>query len=169
MIDPVAYCKEYSRDMLLLYLFTAFPVGEDGNFDQKEAILQFNAKLSNNFGNLLNRFITLTLKLDGKILGKEDAFIKSKREEYQNQYNWYMQVYDLKNALDDSFAFSTELNQFIDAHKPWKLDPVLEEDRLLLQNVLYTVGVGLAFLAYNLSPFFEGKMKELLDRIGVGK
>jgi methionyl-tRNA synthetase len=49
--------------MLILYLFTAFPIGEDGDFSQEQAILTFNAKLSNNLGNLLNRAIALTLKL----------------------------------------------------------------------------------------------------------
>lgn len=69
VIDPVEYVSEYSRDMLTLYLFTAFPIGEDGDFDREQAILMFNAKLSNNLGNLLNRFIALSLKLDGKIDG----------------------------------------------------------------------------------------------------
>ena len=55
--------------MLLLYLFMGFPIGEDGDFDREQAILMFNAKLSNNLGNLLNRFIALSLKLDGTIEG----------------------------------------------------------------------------------------------------
>ena len=67
VIDPVEYVTEYSRDMLALYLFTAFPIGEDGDFDREQAILSFNAKLSNNLGNLLNRFIALSLKLNGSI------------------------------------------------------------------------------------------------------
>lgn len=67
VIDPVAYTEKYSRDALVLYLFTAFPIGEDGDFDQDQAILQFNAKLANNLGNLLNRFITLALKAGGRI------------------------------------------------------------------------------------------------------
>jgi methionyl-tRNA synthetase len=48
VIDPVEYIEEHSRDMLILYLFTAFPIGEDGDFNQKEAINQYNAKLANN-------------------------------------------------------------------------------------------------------------------------
>ena len=55
--------------MLTLYLFTAFPIGEDGDFSRDQAILIFNAKLSNNVGNLLNRAIALALKLDGRISG----------------------------------------------------------------------------------------------------
>ncbi len=67
VINPVDYIDEYSRDMLVLYLFTAFPIGEDGDFDREQAVLAYNAKLSNNLGNLLNRFIALSLKLDGAI------------------------------------------------------------------------------------------------------
>jgi len=63
VINPVEYCEKYSRDMLVLYLFSAFPIGEDGDFSQEQAILMYNAKLSNNLGNLLNRFIALSLKL----------------------------------------------------------------------------------------------------------
>ena len=55
--------------MLTLYLFTAFPIGEDGDFSQDQAILTYNAKLSNNVGNLLNRAIALALKIDGHISG----------------------------------------------------------------------------------------------------
>lgn len=67
VISPEEYIEEYSRDMLLLYLFLTFPIGEDGDFDREQAILMYNAKLSNNIGNLLNRFIALSLKLDGHI------------------------------------------------------------------------------------------------------
>ena len=80
-----------------------------------------------------------------------------------------MQTYDLKDALDHSFEYATELNRYIDEMKPWKLDPVNPTEHALLMKSLSTVGVGLAFLGYNLAPFFEKKMIELLDRIGVGK
>ncbi len=170
VIDPVAYSEEYSRDMMVLYLFSAFPIGEDGDFDQSEAILQYNAKLSNNLGNLLNRSLTLALKLEWwKVSGYEDATIAGKRDDYMSKYMWYMQVYDMKWALDSSFAFATELNQYIDTMKPWKLDPTIDSERLTLDQTLSTIMVGLAHLAYNLSPFFEEKMRELLARIGVGK
>lgn len=48
VINPVEYTSEYSRDMLTLYLFNAFPIGEDGDFDREQAVLMYNAKLSNN-------------------------------------------------------------------------------------------------------------------------
>jgi methionyl-tRNA synthetase len=168
VIDPVEYIEKYSRDMLILYLFSTFPIGEDGDFNQQEAILQYNAKLSNNLGNLLNRSLTLALKLEGGKVGSyEESSIAGKRDEYISKYMWYMQMYDLKWALDCSFAFSTELNVYIDAMKPWKLDVTLLEEKQKLDEILSTVMIGLAYLGYNLSPFFEVKMKEMLDRIWV--
>jgi methionyl-tRNA synthetase len=170
VIDPVEYIEKYSRDMLILYLFSAFPIGEDGDFDRSEAILQYNAKLSNNLGNLLNRSLTLALKLEWwKVGSYEESNIAGKRDDYISKYMWYMQMYDLKWALDSSFAFSTELNVYIDSMKPWKLDVTLPEEKQKLDEVLSTVMIGLAYIGYNLAPFFEVKMREMLDRIGVGK
>ena len=170
VIDPVEYVDMYSRDMLMLYLFSAFPIGEDGDFDRSEAILQYNAKLSNNLWNLLNRSLTLALKLEwGKIWSYEESTVSGKRDDYISKYMWYMKLYDLKGALDSSFAFATELNQYIDTMKPWKLDPSIPEERRILDQTLSTIMIGLAYIGYNLSPFFEVKMKEMLDRIGVGK
>mgnify|MGYP002375532370 FL=1 len=116
----------------------------------------------------MNRFLTLSLRLDGKIGYYEDDSMKGKRDEYQSQYIWYMQTYDMKNALDKSFEFATELNRYIDEMKPWKLDPANPSEHTSLMKTLSTVGMGLAFLGYNLAPFFETKMIELLGRIGVG-
>lgn len=170
VIDPVEYIETYSRDMLILYLFTAFPIWEDGDFDREQAILQYNAKLANNLGNLLNRSVTLALKLPGwKVGWYEDSNIAGKRDNYLSAHIWYMQTYDLKSALDSSFAFSTELNQYIDSMKPWKLDADTEEWRIELDKILSTVMIGLAYIGYNLAPFFELKVRELLDRIWVGK
>jgi methionyl-tRNA synthetase len=168
VIDPVEYIEKYSRDMLVLYLFSAFPIGEDGDFDRSEAVLQYNAKLSNNLGNLLNRSLTLALKLDGWRVGSyEDSHIFGKRDEYISKYMWYMQMFDFKGALDCSFAFATELNQYIDSVKPWKFDVSIPEEQEQLDKTLSTIMIWLAYIGYNLAPFFEPKMREMLDRIGV--
>jgi methionyl-tRNA synthetase len=63
VVDPVAVVGEYGRDFLVNYLLGAFPIGNDGDFSMKEAKLMFNNRLANNIGNLLNRFLVLSLKL----------------------------------------------------------------------------------------------------------
>ncbi len=49
--------------MLTLYLLSTFNIGQDGDFDQKQAVLTYNAKLANNLGNLVNRVVVLALKI----------------------------------------------------------------------------------------------------------
>jgi|TARA_Y100001960_G_C14697847_1_gene839947 methionyl-tRNA synthetase len=63
VIEPIEYSEKYSKDLLTLYMLSAFSIGNDGDYDRKDAILNYNAKLANNFGNLLNRAVVLTMKL----------------------------------------------------------------------------------------------------------
>lgn len=164
VIDPVEYCNTYSRDALILYLFTAFPIGEDGDFNKEQAILTFNAKLSNNLGNLLNRLITLSLKIGWQIDERSGFVIVGlSRVEYFR----LMGIYDFKNVLDSVFGFSTTINQFIDEHAPWKIDAVTQEWLEELTGILYRSLAALRVVALMLLPFFDEKMRELLERIGT--
>jgi methionyl-tRNA synthetase len=163
VIDPVAYIWEYSRDMLVLYLFTAFPIGEDGDFSQDQAILMFNAKLSNNLGNLLNRAIALALKLDGHISGSVWKVWNEKIEQYMS----LMGDSDLKWSLELSFAYATEINQYVEEYAPWKMDITIPEQREKLENILFILLSHLRKISIMLIPFFDTKMRELLTRIGT--
>lgn len=163
VIDPVAYSEEFSRDALLLYLFTAFPVGEDGDFDQNQAILTFNAKLSNNLGNLLNRAIALTLKIGGNLAKNKN--IVTLGENSVNNYTEIMEKYDLKSALENAFEYATEINKYTDDTTPWKLDAETQKEELA--EILYNLVFHLRRVAIMLLPFFEVKMTELLSRIGT--
>lgn len=164
VIDPVEYSNTYSRDALVLYLFTAFPIGEDGDFNQEQAILTYNAKLSNNLGNLLNRLITLSLKIGGEIHERSGFVIAGlSRAEYFR----LMESYDFKNVLDSIFSFSTTINQFVDEHAPWKIDASTPEGEEELIKVLYRALAALRVVALMLLPFFGEKMRALLERIGT--
>jgi methionyl-tRNA synthetase len=163
VISPAEYISEYSRDMLLLYLFMGFPIGEDGDFDREQAILMFNAKLSNNLGNLLNRFIALSLKLDGAIEGNVWKVGLDKIQAYINK----MDDYDLKWSLEYVFEYASEINKYVDEMAPWKISLDSEEDKEKLRNILFILISNLRKVAIMLLPFFDSKMRELLSRVGV--
>ena len=163
VIDPVAYISEYSRDMLTLYLFTAFPIGEDGDFSRDQAILTYNAKLSNNLGNLLNRAIALALKIDGRISGSVWKVWTHNIEKYIP----LMEGSDLKGSLELAFAYATEINQYVEENAPWKMDIEIPEQREKLENILFILLSNLRKISIMLLPFFSVKMRELLTRIGT--
>ncbi|MBX9809333.1 methionine--tRNA ligase [Candidatus Gracilibacteria bacterium] len=162
-INPAEYIEEYSRDMLILYLFTTFPIGEDGDFSQEQATLMFNAKLSNNLGNLLNRAIALALKIDGSINGISSDIGSDKITKYSE----YMSDSDLKNALEIVFEYASEINKYVDENAPWKMDINLPEEKEKLENILFILLSNLRKIAIMLIPFFPVKMHELLNRVGV--
>ncbi len=162
-IDPVELAGRYSRDFLVLYLLSATPVGQDGDFSVEQAKLLHNAKLANNLGNLLNRFLVLTLKNGGVLEGiTENASVAALRTSARSAFEGHMGAFDPKSALDTVFAFLDELNRFVDERKPWN-EPDADRNR----ETLFTVGKGLATVATLLKPFFGPKMEELLVRIGL--
>lgn len=164
VIDPVEFSGKYSRDLMLLYLITTFPIGQDGDFSEAQAVTIFNAKLANNIGNLLNRFLVLSLKIWGKINWITDEAIEKEKLELIKKYKTSMDKYDLKTSLELIFEFGDTLNKYLDTTKPWELKDDSELEKLT--NILYTLWEWLRTIAVLLHPFFYDKMNEVFERIG---
>ncbi|MDP2091289.1 MAG: methionine--tRNA ligase [Candidatus Gracilibacteria bacterium] len=177
-IDPVEFCKKYSKDLLTLYLLSSINIGQDGDFDLKQAILIYNAKLANNFGNLVNRVVVLALKIGHpqgvslpnnvgvSLVGTLYTEIADKLDDYVYIYNHSAKEYNLKDTLDLSFKFLDDLNTFTTYKQPWqtiKDESLLQETR----DVLYTIAEGLRQVGLNLYPFFPEKMGELFTKLGL--
>lgn len=167
VIDPVEFSEEYSRDLLTLYLFSAINIGFDGDFDRNQAIALYNAKLANNFWNLLNRVLVLKLKMtDEPLTGNLDSGLDSEIKSYNEAFKTAMDSYNLKEALDQSFFFLDKVNKYVDTNEPWKMlkDESLNEQTF---DVLYTMAECLRNVWVNLFAFFPEKMDELLTRLGL--
>ncbi len=151
-----------------LYLLHSFPVGSDGDFSIGQATHSYNAHLANNIGNLLNRFLVLTLKIGGGVSGTaSDAVFLADRANMEREYVAALGRCDLRAALEAVFQFADTLNKYLDTKRPWEL--VSDESRHPeVADVLLHLGEGLYAMACMLMPFFPAKMEELLARIGRG-
>lgn len=190
-IDPVAFSEEYSQEMLTLYLLSTFNIGQDGDFDQKQAVLTYNAKLANNFGNLVNRVVVLALKLSEKTwvldtglrnislttdgfdaisLGNSDEQVNlgsislssTGMRSYAEMVKLKMWEYDLKATMDTSFQFLDLLNKFADEKEPWQMIKVDQEGT---REVLYTLAEWLRQVGLGLYCFFPDKMTEMFTKL----
>ncbi len=165
-IDPVEFSEKYSKDLLTLYILSSFNIWQDWDFDQKQAILTYNAKLANNLGNLVNRVLVLALKMNLKdwlnwIL---DNNINDKLDNYKFYYNNYVKEYSLKDLLDLSFKFLDDLNKFADTKQPWQT--IKEEEKQdETRDILYTLAEWLRQVWLNLYPFFSEKMWEMFNKL----
>lgn len=174
VIDPVAFSREYSKDLLTLYILSSFNIGQDGDFDQKQAILTYNAKLANNLWNLVNRVVVLSLKLEWKL---EWKIAVKKINDWEDLWNWLPIIYpteikdsykkyDLKGVLDLSFYTLDTLNNFTTEKEPWQMikDESKQEET---REVLYTIAEGLRQVGLALYPFFPEKMHEMFHKLGL--
>ena len=167
-IDPVDFSDKYSEDLLKLYLLSSFNIGQDWDFDQKQAILTYNAKLANNFGNLVNRVVVLTLKLglDNGLKWNIDNNIENKKFQYIEDFKYSMNIYNLKDSLDYTFKFLDDLNKYVDINEPWNLIKD-ESKREEVIDIFYTIAEWLRQVWLNLYSFFPEKMWELFNKLGL--
>ena len=131
VVDPVAFSAKYSRNLLMNYLFSSIPIGGDGDFSEKEAVLAFNAKLANNVGNLLNRFLVLSLKAGGEVPVCTNDAEKIEIDARFIAYSQAMDDYDLRLALQLIYDLGDYLNKFIDTEKPWDASIASDSTKVL--------------------------------------
>lgn len=185
VIDPVEFSEKYSKDLLTLYLLSSFNIWQDWDFDEKQAIFTYNAKLANNLGNLVNRVVVLSLKLWWILKSSKDilnqvvnfpiwsewSVTTNLKSVFINFYNnvkeWY-ENYNLKLILDESFSFLDKLNKFADEKQPWqmiKYESKQEETR----DILFTIAEWLRQVGLALYPFFPEKIAEMFVKLGLEK
>ena len=164
VIEPVSYSKEYSKELLTLYMLWAFSIWNDWDYDRKDAILSYNAKLANNFGNLLNRVVVLSSKLDIPHLASPKGRGIIGKIEYTKTFNKNLEDFNLKWALDTTFTFLDTLNKIVDTEKPWEL---LKSNQQKAEEILYNLAEWIRQVWLNLYSFFPEKMWELFERLGL--
>lgn len=167
-IDPVEFSEKYSKDMLTLYLLSSFNIWQDWDFDQKQAVLTYNAKLANNLWNLVNRVVVLTLKLWLKnwLNWTVENNLNNKVIKYNEEFTRLVNVYNLKESLDKTFGFLDDVNKFVDDKQPWNLIKD-EEKRDDVIDIFYTIAEWLRQVWMNLYPFFPEKMWEMFGKLGL--
>ena len=76
----------------------------------------------------------------------------------------YLDLYDLKSALDTLFVLLDGLNKFTDATEPWAL---LKTDAKKTEIVLFVIARRLLMISFYLYPFFPEKITEVYEKFGL--
>lgn len=146
-IDPVEFSAKYSKDLLSLYLLSSFNIGQDWDFDQKQAILTYNAKLANNFWNLLNRAVVLTMKME------LEKWLYSER--FHNNwldldFSWISKEFEKQNIIDQNL----------------QTEYILKNNSILSWFILYLENYDNDFSSYNLKWALDLSFK-FLDSLNL--
>ena len=174
--SPYPLVERYSVDALRYYLVREMNFMQDGTFTPTQFIDRYNADLANNYGNLLNRTLSMINKyFDGVIPSVDENNIKNKltktllkeTKEKAKTYFTLMDDYNLTLAIATAMEIFDLGNKYIDSIAPWDLakNNKLDELRESLYYPLELIRIGSILL----QVVIPNKASTALDLINVKK
>ena len=174
VVDPLTMKDQLGVDALRYFLLRDMSFGEDSNFTEELAVTRYNGDLANNFGNLMNRSISMSRKnFQGCVppSGKAGEQEKELHESFAKgvqKFREYIVKFQPHRALEHVALLSSKVNKYIDACKPWTLAKE-EKDRERLGTVLYTALDMTRIIVGLLDPVMPKKMYEARKNLGLGE
>ncbi len=175
VVNPSEFAKDFSKfaninnkvsiDVLRYYLTREVTFGQDGNFKMETYLSRYNSDLANDFGNLLNRTVSMLYKYfngeipDGKVDPEAREFIENEKNGYFNE----MDNYALSYGLERIWNIVGYLNNYIQTKKPW----TLKTNKESLANVIYSLLEGIKITTVLLSPIMPFVTDTILKSLGI--
>ena len=161
-------------DPFRYYLLAENQFSQDGNFTWESLILKNNSDLANDWGNLVNRSITMARKyFPEESLRMPEKLTHS--AELKNSFENLIQ--ELATAVEkiDSAAYAAAcssrsrlLNLYIDRMKPWAIAKLnTPEAQADLREVLFTLEEGIRWLATAWMSVLPFGMPEVFRQLGL--
>jgi methionyl-tRNA synthetase len=175
VVSPMDIVDVYGPDALRYYLLRESSFGKDGNFTWENFLERYNGDLANDFGNLLQRVLTMIRRYrSGEIptphgLEPEDEALKSDCLSLYSDVRSFLDP--LRGDIDFHLALARiwesirRTNQYVDHTAPWTLQKNGLEERL--DTVLSCAAESLRIIGTVLAPFLPEAAKGLFEQLGV--
>jgi methionyl-tRNA synthetase len=161
-------------DAMRYYLVREMPLGNDGDFTFESLFGRFNAELANDLGNLINRSLTLILKLaaqtppardDSVYAGEENPYwaLEVGAVEACRQAAAQLEAFAPSRALETIWRFVGMANRFIDQTQPWVM--ARSKDKAL-GHALWCLQASLWLIARLIAPVLPATSGALRNWIG---
>ncbi len=160
VLDPHVLLKVFGPDPIRYFLLREIPIGQDGNFSHEGFLHRVNSDLANDFGNLVQRTLTMignyfggTIDAPGEETA-EDAAIRTEFEGLKGRVGELYGACALNKALEEIWAYIGRVNKYLADRQPWIMakDAALRPrlGRVLLQAAAAIRGAS--YLAYPVMP-----------------
>jgi methionyl-tRNA synthetase len=170
VIDPLELIGTYNLDQIRYFLMREVPFGNDGDFSHSAVISRINSELSNDFGNLAQRVLSMINKnCDGKIpqysdLTGEDTDFLNGIDSLLSTVRESIDVQAFHSALEKIWAEIRSSNHYIDQQAPWALKKGNPER---MGTVLYILAEAIRQLAIITQPFVPEAADKMLNQVGI--
>ncbi len=170
--DPNDFVAAFGQDGARYVALREVPFDRDAEVSWDSFVRRYNADLANDFGNLLNRTVSMTNRyLDGERPGPgSERGLSAVAAEALQTYAERLEACLLHDALASLWTVVDHANRLVDAEKPWELAKAAKTgDAAAAQRLRDVLGdlleacrlVGLA-----VAPFMPGAAPRVLAQLG---
>ncbi len=175
MLDPSDMVRALGADGTRYVVLREVAFDRDSDVSWDSFVRRYNADLANDFGNLLNRSLSMTVRyLDGERpapAAEGDSHLGSAWARTWPEYAGHVDGYLLHDALAVLWDFVSEANQFVDREQPWVLarqagegdERAADRLRLTLADLLEACRL----IALAAAPFMPGAAQRVFDQLGL--
>ena len=143
VVSPFDQLEKYGAEYVRFYLWAYLNTFGDGNYQESELKDVINARLADNFGNLLSRVVNLANKKGAKINDFEniEEDFKEEVDNIKNKAIQLMDEFELSNAFNEVHSLAIFGNKYVNEQAPWEKEKDPKEVEVCLNNLSYLLSV----------------------------
>ncbi|MDR1665460.1 MAG: class I tRNA ligase family protein [Puniceicoccales bacterium] len=170
-VDPFQWIRDYGSDACRYFFMREMVTGQDSEFSTEVFESRYNADLANEWGNLVNRTLSMVHRY---CRGTWPEDLVEEEWERDLAHKWSsvgpeilecFDRYQFPIGLEKLFSFVRELNRYVDQRAPWRLSKS-SEDRVRLNSTLLALAEGIRLVALVLYPIMPVKSEHILASLG---
>ena len=172
VISPYPLIERFGVDAVRYYLVREVEFGKDGQFTPEQFVERINADLANNYGNLVNRTVSMINKyFGGKIPSYKEGvtpFDNDLEDTIKKSIVGYQKELD-DMRITNGFAYAMDIlsraNKYIEETTPWTLS---KENRTNeLESVMSHLAYSIFVASVLLKPVLVNKASDALNQLGI--
>ncbi len=157
-LDPVALAAKIGEDALRYFLMREMHFGSDARFTEETLQNRLNTDLANDFGNLLQRTLSMLKKYQAGPrnlpLHECASGINELLPEMARRYHEAFAKFQFHAAIEALFELSRLLNKLVEEYSPWKM---AKEEPAMVAPFLNTILRGIVVLLCYFRPIMPEK------------
>lgn len=161
------FLQEFGADALRYYIAVAGPEARDTDFTWDEFVRRNNTELANEWGNLVNRSISMAHKNNGAIppaheLTQVDRDLLASSQAAFDVVGELLTQHKFKQAITEAMRVVSSANQYLSQTEPWKLKEDTDRRDTVLHVALQVVSDANTLL----TPFLPHSAQKVYEMLG---